>query len=271
MAALIPNDTAPRSYQIKAYVTGEELEYLKKACGGMSLSTYARNTLLKAGNGRYEFTIEDGDLSQVADAITEFNQRLSGTIGALSYRSELCPSDIQNLEKQTEEVKDILKACLKEIRNDRKAIRKQGEQHLKAKMDEIIKSEDFQQDINKTGRRGRRKARSMARTTIIVGSPSGNTRKAMSIVKDAVDWGDDIVVASDDPTVQAWIDVIKSSGEWQTLFQFQQNCKKHEANTETNTVANQSVSQKSKPSPVSSFVLEDDDDYWDDDWNDWEL
>lgn len=187
MAVLIPNDVAPRDRQIKAYVTENELEYLKKACGGMSLSTYTRNTLLKAGNGRYEFTIEDGDLTQVAEAMTEFNQRLSGFIEAFHYRSEFCPSDIQNLEKLTEEIKETIKACLKEIRNDRKAIRKQGELHLKAKMDKIIKPEDFQQDISKTGRQGRRKAYPKAQTTIIVGTPTGNIRKAMATIKDAFD------------------------------------------------------------------------------------
>lgn len=270
MAFLIPNDTAPRDCQIKAYVTEEELEYLKQACGGMSLSTYTRNTLLKAGNGRCNFVIEDGDLSQVANAMTEFNRRLSCIIGALSSRPELFSSDIQPLKEQTKEVIVMLKDCLREIRNDRKFIRKQGEQHLKAKMDEIIRPENFQQDVSKTGRRGRRKERPKTRTTIILGTPTGNTRKAMATIKDALDWGDEIVVASDDPTVQAWVDTLKSSGEWQTLFQFQQKGKKSKVNIGTNTVENQSVSLKNKPSPVSAFVLKDDD-YWDDGWDDWEL
>lgn len=168
-----------------------------------------------------------------------------------------------------------MKNCLREIRNDRKHIRKKGEEYLKLKMDEYIKPEDFQIGETKTGRKGQRRNRPKVPTTVIVGSLSGNTRKAMAIIKDAISWGDKIEVASDDPMIQNWIGSMKSTGTFKPFSEYQkesnvqdQVSKGHivSASKQVNDTAHVKIDKSHIPSAFSVSQIEDS---WDDD--DWFL
>lgn len=220
MNRMIPDDISARDKVVKAYMTQPEVDYLKQAAGGMSLSTYARNTLLGAGTGGYRFEIQDGDISQVGEILHECYDRITGYINALQYRSKFSQTDLNYIRELLTETRNDVKSCMHEIRNDRKAIRRSGEKHLKEHMDKLITPEGMQTDASKTGRRGRRRNRAKGNSVVIVGSLSGNMQNAMSIIKDAVEWGEPIEVVSSDQLTQRWIDSMRDCGRFQTLAEY---------------------------------------------------
>lgn len=130
----------PRDQNVKVMLSKSELEYVKKQAGMMSVSAFIRKVLLEAGNERFTFEIMDGDLDDLKVALTEFNMRLNGIIGALKFRTELYRSDIVNMEKMLAEVNENIKLCIKNLLADRKYIRKKGIEHLKSQINKRILS-----------------------------------------------------------------------------------------------------------------------------------
>lgn len=263
---MVPNDTEERTYQIKSYLSKDQYDYIRKAAGNMSVSTYIRNTLLNAGNNRYNWEISQGDLSEVAEALTEYNRRMHGIVAAFSYRTEFFKTDLQNIEKLAAELNETVKQCLREIRNNRKYIRKQGEAFVRETVAQYVKPALPPEDSDLIGRRGLRKTRTNGNKLILIGAPTGDTRRANNLIREAIEWGDEIEVATDDAQTKAWIASLQNSGEFQTFHDW---ANKKSSGTASEITVPQPVSKAgAKPSPLKTYIsLEDNDDSENDSWD----
>ena len=116
-------------------VTEEEYATLAKCAENASISAYCRKTVLTALLGAYHFEIADGDLQDVSKALSEFNLRLQGILGALSHQSQLYKNNIIQIEKLLRETNEAVLACYRTILSDRKYIRKKGIQNLKEQIE----------------------------------------------------------------------------------------------------------------------------------------
>lgn len=269
---MVPNESEERTYQVKSYLSKEQYDYICKAAGGMSVSTYIRNTLLNAGNFQYNWEIYQGDLTEVAEALNEYNRRMHGIIAAFSYRSEIYRIDLQNIEKLAAELNETVKQCLKEIRNNRKAIRKQGEAFVKEKVSQYVKPADAPESGELVGRRGIRKSRTNGNKIILIGAPTGDTRRANNLIREAIEWGDEIEIATNDVKTKAWIQSLQSSGEFLSFYDWEKsNRQKAPGSLLPEDVEPQpEPNSKGETSPLRCFIPDDDDDDWDDDdWGFW--
>lgn len=124
-----------RYRRITFRVTEEEYATLAKCAENASISAYCRKTVLTALLGAYHFEIADGDLKDVSKELSEFNLRLQGVLGALSYQSQLYKNNIIQIEKMLRETNEAVLACYQTILSDRKYIRKKGIQNLKRQIE----------------------------------------------------------------------------------------------------------------------------------------
>lgn len=132
------DDMAERKCLVKAYLTEEEAQYVKKLAGNLPVSAFIRKTLLRANNGKFIFEVKTDDLEDIRRELSEFNLRMEGIIGALSYRSELYQSDITNMRRLLDEANENIKKSLSMAMTDRKYVRKKGVQHLEKQIDKLL-------------------------------------------------------------------------------------------------------------------------------------
>lgn len=123
---------------IKFYVSETEYEKLKDIAGPMPLSKYVRETLANATGGRYILEIKTDDLDELNEAISEINMHVDGFIGALRFRSDIFPADIERLEGLIRETNELVSNLSKEIYNNRENIRKEGKREIRNRIKNII-------------------------------------------------------------------------------------------------------------------------------------
>lgn len=146
-------------------MTEEIAEYIKKSAASnfVSVSTFLMKAAIRAGGDKYTIEYKTGDLREVAEGLSEYNQHFYGLVGALQYRSELYQADIDNFRCLAEELNQDIKECLRIIRSDRKWNKKVAERYLREQIDQLISCERekyVEQERNKAhkpGRGGRRK------------------------------------------------------------------------------------------------------------------
>ena len=104
----------------------------------MTVSAYARKTLLSANNGRFTFEVKTDDIDELGTIFSNISMRFDSFIGALRYRNELYANDITYMKKMLEDLKSEFSEYLREVRNDRKFIKKKGIQYLEGQIDRVL-------------------------------------------------------------------------------------------------------------------------------------
>ena len=75
-----------RNRIISTTLSDEEYDFVKKMAGPSTMSAFLRRLVLSTNTGKFTFDIKVDDLSEVRNALTDFNLRMGGIIGALRYR-----------------------------------------------------------------------------------------------------------------------------------------------------------------------------------------
>lgn len=146
---------------VKIYCTPQQKQKIKESAGGMSVSSWCRNTLLGEYNGKYQWEINFGDLDGINRELNEFTQHLNGILRALGYQQDIYASDIARIEKLLTETRNAVVEAKTKIMRDRMRAKKEMMATLREQLQDALEEQrmintmDF--NDNERGRKGRRK------------------------------------------------------------------------------------------------------------------
>ena len=129
-----------RTKSIEVYLSETEYEKIRQDAGRVPMSTYMRNVLINRDASRYVFEVNTEDLDELNETVAEINMHVDAFIGALRFRSDIFPADIENMERLITQTNDAVSELSKEIYKNRENIRKDAKKHLHNRINRVVKT-----------------------------------------------------------------------------------------------------------------------------------
>ena len=133
----IPSNNKTRSVEV--YLSESDYQKIRKDAGRIPMSTYMRNTLVNRDASKYVFEVKTDDLNELNETMAEINMHVDAFIGALRFRNDIFPADIENLERLINQTNDAVSSLSSEIYKNREHIRKDAKKHLHNRIDKVVK------------------------------------------------------------------------------------------------------------------------------------
>ena len=146
-----------REHRFEIVLSDEEYEYLKKqqlSSSSSSLSSYIRDTLLSLGNNRFIFQINTNDLDEMNTTISEINMHINGFLGAMRFRDDIFPTDIERIKRYLEQINSTVEDTYRELQRNRNQIRQQGRKYLEKQINTILNKNKEQKRKGRVNAKG---------------------------------------------------------------------------------------------------------------------
>ena len=125
---------------VDVYLCEADYQKIKKDAGRIPMSTYIRNTMVNRDASKYVFEVNTDDLDELNETMAEINMYVNGFIGALRFRNDIFPADIEAMEKHIAQANDAITALSQEIYKNRENIRKDAKKYLHNRINKVVKS-----------------------------------------------------------------------------------------------------------------------------------
>jgi predicted DNA binding CopG/RHH family protein len=134
-----PAPSKNKTKSVEVYLSEEDYAKIKHDAGRIPMSTYMRNVLINRDASKYVFEVDTDDLRELNETIAEINMHVDAFIGALRFRNDIFPADIENMERLITQTNDAVSALSSEIFKNRENIRKDAKKYLHNRIDRVVK------------------------------------------------------------------------------------------------------------------------------------
>lgn len=128
-----------KTKSVEVYLSEEDYAKIKHDAGRVPMSTYMRNVLVNRDASKYVFDVNTDDLRELNETMAEINMHVDAFIGALRFRNDIFPADIEALERLINQTNDAVSALSTEIYKNRENIRKDAKKYLHNRIDKVVK------------------------------------------------------------------------------------------------------------------------------------